>query len=76
MQLFLCICAVLLLFACIHRVYFFFFFFTIAFTYQKKEKKKRKKERNSRVFEDEGHSVQGCKFCFICNLWKWVIRGF
>ena len=44
MQLFLCICAVLLLFACIHRVYFFSFFNTIAFTYQKKEKKKERKK--------------------------------
>ena len=75
MQLFLCICAVLLLFACIHRVYFFLIQLLLPIK-KKKRKKERKKERNSRVFEDEGHSVQGCKFCFICNLWKWVIRGF
>ena len=26
------------------------------------------KERNSRAFENEGHSVQGCKSFFLCNL--------
>ena len=33
------------------------------------------KERNSRAFEIEGHSVQGCKYFFLCNLWAWA-KGF
>ena len=33
------------------------------------------KERNSRAFENEGHSVQGCKSFFLCNLWAWA-KGF
>ena len=33
------------------------------------------KERNSRVFENEEHSVQGCKSLFFCNLWAWT-KGF
>ena len=32
------------------------------------------KERNNRVFENEGHLVQGCKSFFLCNLWAWTKR--
>ena len=33
------------------------------------------KERNNRAFENEGHSVQGCKSFFLCNLQVWA-KGF
>ena len=36
-----------------------FFFFTIW------------KERNSSTFNNEGRSIQGLKFSFICDLWAW-----
>ena len=29
------------------------------------------KVRNSRMFENEGWSIQGLGFSFICNLWAW-----
>ena len=29
------------------------------------------KERNSKTFDNEGWSIQGLKFSFICNLWAW-----
>ena len=29
------------------------------------------KDRNSRVFENEEHSIRGCKLFFLCNLWAW-----
>ena len=33
------------------------------------------KEINNRAFENEGHSIQGCKTFFLCNLWAWA-KGF
>ena len=29
------------------------------------------KERNSRMFDNEGWSIQGLKSSFACNLWAW-----
>ena len=33
------------------------------------------KARNSRAFENEEHSIHGCKSFFLCNLWAWT-KGF